>query len=241
MKVFFIFSAMVLAVPLVNASEKFESPPSFGFELSVAPTINGDDDVLSGGGLFLYQLDSKLQLGAGIKHRHHRVQSNETLSDILLRYNVYEGINWGFNLGAGLEGNDPKIAYHFSYEITPLASIVLGFNTIFDSNEKNRLEANFGFNYFFYSSPTDLTINEVLVSDDEELYSHTQKEEVIKPIASEKKSLVRVYIVEKGDWLIKISKILNTDLETLLLMNSDIENPDLIYPDQLIRYSLEER
>ena len=40
-----------------------------------------------------------------------------------------------------------------------------------------------------------------------------------------------IYVVKKGDSLWSIAKEYNTTMEDILLLN-DIENPDLIYPNQ---------
>lgn len=46
----------------------------------------------------------------------------------------------------------------------------------------------------------------------------------------------RVYIVKRGDNLSKIARQLKTTVKNLLVLNKDIKNPNLIYPNQKIYY-----
>lgn len=43
------------------------------------------------------------------------------------------------------------------------------------------------------------------------------------------------YMVSEGDTLWDIAQRFNTTVNAILMLNPDIENPDLIYPGQLIK------
>ncbi len=227
--------AMVMMAPLSYANENPSSP--FGVEVNVAPTIssNQDSDWLSGSVLGLYQLDD-WQVGIGAKLRHAS-EGHETVSDVQLRYRAYQGDQWGFDLGGGLEGTQPKLTYQMVYQASPQWSLRAGFNTVFDDDEENRLEAVFGFNYFFAGEKPSapMVVKEEPVK--EPVVVETPPKREIKP---KPKPKPKYYVVKKGDWLHLIAQRLNTDVDTLLQLNSNIKNRNLIYPGQRLRYRLEQ-
>ncbi|MGF1803880.1 LysM peptidoglycan-binding domain-containing protein [Aliivibrio sifiae] len=231
---------MVLMVTQAYASESTAS--SFGVEVNMAPTIssNHDTDWVSGGGLFLYQ-QNNWQVGVGVKSRYSH--ENETVSDLQLRYHVYEDERWGFDLGGGFEGTQPKLTYQFLYQVSPLFSLRAGVNTVFDERDENRLEAVFGVNYFFPTSSSredNIVIEKcaaVPIVEDTILVPKMVPKKIVpkKPKVKVNKPKIVYYTVKPGDWMLDIARKFNMDLATLLSMNH-LKNPDRIYPGQILRF-----
>lgn len=220
--------AMALIPPLTYANDIPASP--FGVEVNVAPTIssNRDTDWLSSSALALYQWEN-WQVGGGVKVRHAS-EGRETVSDVQLRYRAYQGEHWGFDLGGGLEGAEPKLTYQMVYQASPQWALRAGFDTVFDDDDENRLEAVLGVNYFFAGSQSTPVVVEAPVE--------VPPPVVVTPVKPKPKPQTDYYVVKKGDWLQLVAEKLHTDMGSLLDLNPKIRNRNLIYPGQRLRYRL---
>lgn len=199
--------------------------------------INGTDfDKTSYFGLDLGVEDDLILYKVGFS----RYSAKETnfVSEIV--YNLYDSHKYSIYAGAGIEDSDFLLTYGVNYNLTKSMKLEFGMRTILESNRYNQQEGYVGVR--FYANNAN-NITDVLPLPDEDIPLKEITE--TKGLVSEDDSVFlenyevssNLYVIKEGDWLLKISRELNVELETLLMLNPDILEPNIIYPNQVIRIS----
>ncbi|MFA0545921.1 LysM peptidoglycan-binding domain-containing protein [Vibrio splendidus] len=193
---------------------------------------------------FLYQYN-RLQLNLGIKH-YKLLGDSEYIPDLDLLYSIHDGDTLDLKVGVGIEDKYPTIEYLAEYALNEYfgASIALN-QTLNDDFGQNQREAVVGLSYYFNDRkrkiesdqvelrPSSLEITKApdCTSDPDDMdcdfdtMSNSISEVAVKPILP--------YVVQEGDWLYELRRKFGFDLEEIIESN-DIENPDLIYPGQVL-------
>lgn len=230
---FIIFGSVAIAE---SATHRFGIGANYGFN------FDGDMYDDSQSLQLLYQYD-RIQFNVGAKH-YQLTDKSETIPDVSLLYSVHDGDLLDLKFGIGLEDTYPTVEYVAEYAISNNFGATIALNqTLNEDFGQNQREAVVGLSYYFYGNQSYDTSNDVeprpniVDAEPEKVPEVNIEKEVIKPVVKlkpeEDSKPTLPYIVQEGDWLYELRRKFGFDLDEIIEKN-DIENPDLIYPGQVL-------
>ncbi|WP_394141852.1 LysM peptidoglycan-binding domain-containing protein [Vibrio chagasii] len=185
---------------------------------------------------FIYKYN-RLQLNLGIKH-YKLLDNSEYIPDLGLLYSIHDGDALDFKVGVGIEDKYPTIEYVVDYAVNSTLGVNVAFNQVLnDDFGQNQREVVVGFSYLFFdtsrinaTSVIEIRPNDVAADPITPRQIQVDKDECRTDIDKKPKL---PYVVKEGDWLYKLHRDYDFDLEEIM-KNNDIKDPNIIFPGQVL-------
>ncbi|MGR2890302.1 LysM peptidoglycan-binding domain-containing protein [Vibrio vulnificus] len=244
----FTFSFVVLIIGCGSVVAAESDSHRLGVAANYGYNFDGDmyDDSQS---LHLFYQYNRVQLNLGAKH-YQLDSKSETIPDLSLLYSIHDGDLLDLKLGVGLEDKYPTVEYIVEYSINNHFGATIALNqTLNEDFGQNQREAVVGLSYYFYDSnrahkpavtehranfiqPTDVKLSPEIEAQSALQVEEKSETKLINTTDVAKKPNLP-YVVQEGDWLHKLRRKFGFDLDEIIEKNN-IENPDLIFPGQVL-------
>ncbi len=160
-----------------------------------------------------------------------------------IAYTLNKSDDYSIDIGVGLEASNPVLSYGVHRKIFKQIDAELGIKTVFGTNNGNKQEGYLTIRYYLTGSDSNTGhISNSIKSNIPAKTVGVSVAEAVQPKLDyslevdviESVSQPIVHIVVKDEWLLKLSRMYDVSLDKILLVNPDIANPNIIFPDQLI-------